>query len=81
MGDQCLQDLAFLLQDVTRRPGDAVARLGGDEFAAILLDATEDGAAQVAEALRAKIEDQTSFSASFGVTSLIPVQERFLANV
>jgi diguanylate cyclase (GGDEF)-like protein len=82
IGDQCLQELAFLLRDAVRRPGDAVARLGGDEFAAILLDTTEDGAAQVAEAMRAKIEElnitneglKTSFSVSFGVAGLIPDQ-------
>ncbi|MCK9526457.1 MAG: diguanylate cyclase [Limnochordia bacterium] len=84
MGDQYLQELAHLLRETIRRPGDAVARLGGDEFVCVLLDTTEDGAAWVAEDIRAKIENltitteggETRFSASLGVAALIPDQEQ-----
>lgn len=35
-GDACLQQLATVLRETARRPGDLVARLGGEEFALLL---------------------------------------------
>jgi two-component system chemotaxis family response regulator WspR len=55
-GDDCLRQVARALAGVVHRPGDVVARYGGEEFV-ILLPATDaDGAATVAETLRAVIE-------------------------
>lgn len=79
-GDQCLRDLAMVLHENVRRPGDAVARLSGDEFACILYNTTEEGAVQVAEAMREQIEDlpvpcegeEQRFSVSLGVAAVIP---------
>ena len=80
IGDEYLKQLARILHETARRPGDTAARLAGDEFAFILLNTPEVGAAQVAESLRAKIQELTitcsgvtrSSSVSLGVASLIP---------
>jgi diguanylate cyclase (GGDEF)-like protein/PAS domain S-box-containing protein len=55
-GDVCLQAVAASVTDLVRRPGDLVARYGGEEIAVVLPDADADGAAVVAEQIRAAIE-------------------------
>jgi diguanylate cyclase (GGDEF)-like protein len=55
-GDECLKRIAAALQSCCRRPADMVARYGGEEFAMILPDTEPAGAANVAEAARAAVE-------------------------
>jgi diguanylate cyclase (GGDEF)-like protein len=55
-GDDCLIQLANTFRNALHRPGDLVARLGGDEFIMILPGIAWQGAAEMAESLRAKIE-------------------------
>lgn len=55
-GDQVLLDLSSVLRTALR-PGDLLVRLGGDEFAALLDGVSAADAAQVAERLRAAVED------------------------
>ncbi len=54
-GDEILVSVAGLLKKGAREV-DLVARVGGDEFAAVLADATEDGASEVAKRMRASVE-------------------------
>jgi diguanylate cyclase (GGDEF)-like protein/PAS domain S-box-containing protein len=54
-GDDILMSVAGLLKKEAREV-DLVARIGGDEFAAVLVDATEDGASEVAKRMRASVE-------------------------
>ncbi|MEK6748509.1 MAG: diguanylate cyclase [Pseudomonadota bacterium] len=56
MGDECLLKVADALRVVFTRPADMVARYGGEEFIVVLPGTTPQGATQVAEALRAKVE-------------------------
>jgi diguanylate cyclase (GGDEF)-like protein/PAS domain S-box-containing protein len=55
-GDECLRQVAAALADVPRRAADLVARYGGEEFAMVLPDLDAEGARQLAEAARARIE-------------------------
>jgi diguanylate cyclase (GGDEF)-like protein len=48
-GDECLRDLAKLLQECVRHEGAVVARAGGEEFACLLPGTGESGARAVAE--------------------------------
>ena len=48
-GDACLKQVAALLRETARRPGDLVARLGGEEFALLLPQDNAAAAAMLAE--------------------------------
>jgi diguanylate cyclase (GGDEF)-like protein len=54
-GDDCLARIAGALASELRRPSDVVGRFGGDEFVVLLPRTDADGAARVAERLRAAI--------------------------
>ncbi|MES2101133.1 MAG: diguanylate cyclase [Pseudomonadota bacterium] len=56
VGDVCLREVARALREALARPGDVLARYGGEEFIALLHDADADGAAVVAERLRAAVQ-------------------------
>jgi diguanylate cyclase (GGDEF)-like protein/PAS domain S-box-containing protein len=85
MGDDCLQQVAQIMQDVIKRPADLLARYGGEEFAVILPQTNRWGAIQVAESLRAAIARQQIphadspispyVSLSVGVACLFPSLE------
>jgi diguanylate cyclase (GGDEF)-like protein len=55
-GDECLRQVAHLLESLLRRPGDMVARYGGEEFIAVLPGADAAAAATVAERVRQGLE-------------------------
>lgn len=56
-GDQCLRDVAGVLQQAARRPADLVARHGGEEFAVILPETGRDGAMHVAQAIMDRMSE------------------------
>ena len=56
MGDQCLADVASLIQSVLKRPGDLLARYGGEEFVAILSTDSE-GALIIGNEMQAAVEN------------------------
>ncbi len=55
-GDDCLVNIANVLNSLLNRPGDLAARYGGEEFIGILSNTTLDGAHQIAESFRAAVE-------------------------
>lgn len=82
VGDVALKALARVCEE-TLRESDIFARLGGEEFAAILPGTEIEGAAQLAERLRANIQAMVTttskgdilFTASMGVTQMRPELE------
>lgn len=57
-GDNCLKDIATLINDSCERATDTVGRFGGEEFILILPDTNSDGARRLAEKLRKKVMAQ-----------------------
>lgn len=55
-GDDCLTLLANTLRYALNRPGDMVARYGGDEFIILIPGTDAEGAAEIAEAMRVRVE-------------------------
>ncbi|TFB42633.1 sensor domain-containing diguanylate cyclase [Pseudomonas sp. F01002] len=55
-GDDALRSVAKLISDNVRRPADLVARYGGEEFSVILAETDSQGAQQIAEHIRATVE-------------------------
>lgn len=62
-GDDCLRQVASALSGAMRRPGDILARYGGEEFVAILPDTDGQGALEVANSARDRIESLMLFHA------------------
>ena len=57
-GDNALAIVAQLIEASIRRPGDSAARYGGEEFVVVLPDTSLEGAAVIAEKIRAGISAQ-----------------------
>ena len=92
-GDKALQVVAKVFIQELKRSGDIVARWGGEEFAILLSDTDINGAMDIAERIRLKIENLpipladdsvSKITASIGVYSLVPtkndVHEDFIRN-
>lgn len=80
-GDAALRQIAQVLAEKLRRPGDLVARYGGEEFGVILPNTSLEGAGLVAQSLKEAVGDlkipynkaESSFlSISLGVASAFP---------
>nr|WP_228518873.1 GGDEF domain-containing protein [Methylophilus sp. 13] len=54
-GDDCLRQVATILQGFSNRPGDLAARYGGEEFVLVLGQTTQAEAVKIAERIRQKI--------------------------
>jgi diguanylate cyclase (GGDEF)-like protein len=81
-GDNCLRQVAQIIDRTIKRSADLVARYGGEEFAIILPNTTSEGALYLAETIRSNLEQlelehvQSQISSyvtlSLGIYSLIP---------
>ncbi len=83
-GDRVLQEVAAVLRQCARRPGDLAARYGGEEFVLLLPETGAQDAQMLAEELRAKLEARglthpaspvgASVTLSIGGASTTPMQ-------
>lgn len=84
-GDDCLIQIAQILQNTVSRPVDLVARYGGEEFVIVLPETDQEGAITIAKAIRntlhaaAIAHEKSSVSAqvtvSIGISCLTPISE------
>ena len=84
-GDECLREVARVLEEQPRRGHDIVARFGGEEFAVLLPGADVPGAMRIAHSVRSAVEALQLehghsrvgdfVTVSVGVCSRIPHQE------
>ena len=86
-GDKALQVVAKLFMQELKRSGDLVARWGGEEFAILLSNTDVNGALEVAERIRQRVENSqiplidgsdSKMTISAGVNSLIPTSSSSL---
>jgi len=83
-GDECLKDVAKIIEKTLRRVTDEVARLGGEEFIVLLPETDSEGAELIAEEIRKNVEglqivnegvDTSKFvTVSIGVSSVTPTR-------
>ncbi|MCL2265952.1 MAG: diguanylate cyclase [Treponema sp.] len=80
-GDLVLQTVAGIIKQVYRRPGDFAARWGGEEFVILLPNTSVEGAVEIAEKLRTRVENTeithengeiTKITISVGVRAVVP---------
>lgn len=81
-GDACLTQIAETLSGALHRPGDLLARYGGEEFVVGLPCTDQEGAYQIAEAMRAQVEslaiphkaskEYGHVTISLGVATMLP---------
>lgn len=57
-GDRCLQEIAQVLQQSTRRPADLAARYGGEEFGIILPNTDAQGALYIAQNIKEMLAEK-----------------------
>ena len=90
-GDTCLKKVAAALSATLKRPKDLAARWGGEEFACLLPNANITRAQNIAESLRAAIQDlniphesspvNDVVTVSIGVVSSNPMDENAFDNL
>lgn len=90
-GDDCLKAVAIALRGALHRPGDFIARYGGEEFVVILPNTDAKGAAEVAEHMRASVQEKNiphaysnaanHVSVSLGIAAIIPDDTTTPANL
>ncbi|MEG3850330.1 diguanylate cyclase [Microcoleus sp. herbarium13] len=70
-GDECLKQVAEILDRSAQRGGNLAARYGGEEFAVILSQTDVKGAMQVAESIRSDLTTAEIFHAASKVSEFV----------
>jgi len=75
-GDECIRQVAVLLNRNAKRGGDMVARYGGEEFAAFAPALSLEEALALGELFRCIVEQSSPVTISVGVTVMQPEQPK-----
>ncbi|MGA1621413.1 MAG: diguanylate cyclase domain-containing protein [Synechocystis sp.] len=91
LGDDCLKQVATILQSMSRKQSDLVARYGGEEFVVVLPNTTVEEAKQLAQRIQTAIAEQkiphrqsqvaSHITLSMGLTSLVPEETKTAATL
>lgn len=80
-GDQCLVQVAQVIQQSVRRTGDLAVRYGGEEFALLLPNTTLDAARQIALALQVRLRERGLIHAGSGISNYVTVSLGLVAHI
>ena len=72
-GDECLRQVARVIQQSLHRPGDIVARIGGEEFVVLLPGIDQSGALVVAESMQSMLQQARLVHPSSPVSEYVTV--------
>lgn len=72
-GDDCLRQVANVIQNAAKRSLDLPARYGGEEFAVILPSTEQEGAIQVAQAIQIGVRELAIAHSSSTVNAIVTV--------
>jgi diguanylate cyclase (GGDEF)-like protein len=72
-GDDCLREIARVLEERPRRGYDVVARYGGEEFVVMLPDADDVAAGMIGELIRSAVRDRGIENKASTVASVVTV--------
>jgi len=72
-GDECLRQVARVIQQSLHRPGDIVARIGGEEFVVLLPGIDQSGAMVVAESIQSMLQQARLVHPSSPVSEYVTV--------
>ncbi|MCK9171446.1 MAG: GGDEF domain-containing protein, partial [Treponema sp.] len=72
-GDNCLRNIAYVLKKIVRRPSDLIFRYGGEEMGCILPETGFSGANEIAERIRAAVEQQKIPNEDSSVSDFVTV--------
>lgn len=88
-GDAMIKVVAKAIEHAAKRSADFAARIGGEEFGLILPNTNKDGAIEVAEQIRMKVEalqvpcstgEITTTTLSIGLSSVVPAENDLCAD-
>jgi len=88
-GDIVLQTVSSIFTKALKRPGDMAARWGGEEFIILMPNTPKDGAVDIAENIRLKVEEtviqrndgpKMNVTISIGINSIIPSIDNTIDN-
>ncbi|MCK9608553.1 MAG: diguanylate cyclase [Methylomonas sp.] len=78
-GDVCLKQVAAMFAATVNRPGDLVARYGGEEFVILMPETDTEGAQQLADHLRHRIESMRIPHTDSGSSSWVTISLGYAA--
>ncbi|HBB36044.1 MAG TPA: diguanylate cyclase response regulator [Cyanobacteria bacterium UBA8803] len=70
-GDECLKQVAHIIQQTVKRPADLVARYGGEEFVVILPNTEIKGAVHIAQEIRSELRAKAIAHAGSRVSNFV----------